>query len=44
MELNLVDIERKVLTLIPPCPFVALYLKKHLERKKIVMKGVNIGQ
>jgi predicted GNAT family acetyltransferase len=37
------DIEKKNLTLIPLCPFVALYLKRHPEWKKLVMKGINIG-
>ena len=36
------DIERKDLTLVPLCPFVAMYLKKHPEWKKLVMKGINI--
>lgn len=36
------DIDRQDLTLIPLCPFVALYLKKHPEWKKLVMKGINI--
>lgn len=38
------DIEKKNLTLIPLCPFVALYLKRHPEWKKLVMKGINIGE
>jgi hypothetical protein len=38
------DIERQNLTLIPLCPFVALYLKRHPEWKKLVMKGINIGE
>jgi hypothetical protein len=37
------DIERQNLTLVPLCPFVALYLKRHPEWKKLVMKGINIG-
>lgn len=36
------DVERKDLTLVPLCPFVAMYLKKHPEWKKLVMKGINI--
>jgi hypothetical protein len=36
------DIEDKGLTLVPLCPFVALYLKRHPEWKKLVMKGINI--
>ena len=37
------DIERQDLTLIPLCPFVALYLKRHPEWKKLVLKGINIA-
>ena len=36
------DIEAKGLTLVPLCPFVALYLKRHPEWKRLVMKGINI--
>ncbi|MDC6403897.1 MULTISPECIES: GNAT family N-acetyltransferase [Maribacter] len=36
------DVERQDLTLVPLCPFVAMYLKKHPEWKKLVMKGINI--
>ncbi|KAA2218944.1 GNAT family N-acetyltransferase [Maribacter flavus] len=36
------DLERQNLTLVPLCPFVAMYLKKHPEWKKLVMKGINI--
>ena len=36
------DIERQDLTLVPLCPFVAMYLKKHPEWKKLVMKDINI--
>ncbi|GBD91775.1 hypothetical protein BMS3Abin04_02507 [bacterium BMS3Abin04] len=36
------DIKRKNLTLIPLCPFVALYIKRHPEWKKLVLKGINI--
>lgn len=38
------DIDRQNLILIPLCPFVALYLKRHPELKKLVMKGINIGE
>jgi len=31
------------LTLIPLCPFVALYLSRHQEWKSLVLKGINIG-
>ena len=37
------DIERQDLTLIPLCPFVALYIKRHPEWKKLVLKGINIA-
>ena len=37
------DIETKELTLIPMCPFVAAYIKRHPEWKKLVLKGVNIA-
>ena len=39
---TLEDIEEKELTLVPLCPFVALYLKRHPEWKRLVMKGINI--
>ncbi len=37
------DIELKELTLVPLCPFVALYIKRHPEWKKLVLKGINIA-
>ena len=37
------DIEIKELTLIPMCPFVAAYIKRHPECKKLVLKGINIA-
>lgn len=37
------DIERQGLTLIPLCPFVALYLKRNPEWKRLVLKGINIA-
>ena len=42
VQLALEDIEQKGLTLVPLCPFVALYLKRHPEWKRLVMKGINI--
>lgn len=42
VESVLADIEQKELRLIPLCPFVAGYIKKHPEWKKIVMRGVNL--
>ncbi len=37
------DIEEKNLTLIPLCPFVAMYIKNNPEWKKLVLKGVNFS-
>ncbi len=37
------DIEAKNLTLVPMCPFVAAYIKRHPEWKKLVLKGINVG-
>ena len=37
------DIKEKGLTLIPLCPFVALYIKRNPEWKELVLKGINIG-
>lgn len=37
------DIDRRELTLIPMCPFVAGYIKKHPEWKKLVLRGINIA-
>lgn len=36
-------IKEQGLTLVPLCPFVALYLKRHPEWKSLVLKGINIG-
>ena len=36
------DIEKQNLRLIPLCPFVAGYIQKNSEWKKLVMKGINI--
>jgi predicted GNAT family acetyltransferase len=36
------DIKRQGLTLIPLCPFVALYLNRNPEWKELVLKGINI--
>ena len=38
----LTDIESQGLRLVPLCPFVAGYIKKHPEWRKIVMRGINI--
>ncbi|MEX0273036.1 MAG: GNAT family N-acetyltransferase [Flavobacteriaceae bacterium] len=37
------DIEKNGETLVPLCPFVALYIKRHPEWKKLVLKGINIA-
>ena len=37
------DVEAKKLTLVPMCPFVAMYIKRHPEWKKLVLKGINIA-
>lgn len=39
----LADIERRQLRLVPLCPFVAAYIQRHPEWKRIVMKGINIA-
>lgn len=36
------DIKQKDLTLVPLCPFVALYLQRNPEWKSLVMKGIKI--
>ncbi len=37
------DIKVKELTLVPMCPFVAMYIKRHPEWKTLVLKGINIA-
>ena len=37
------EVEQKGLTLVPMCPFVAAYIKRHPEWKKLVLKGINIA-
>ena len=41
-EKALKDIQEKNLRLIPLCPFVAGYIKKHPVWRQLVMKGINI--
>lgn len=41
-EKALADIERQGLRLVPLCPFVAGYIHKHPEWKRIVMRGIHI--
>lgn len=43
VEKVLKDIEQQGLRLVPLCPFVAGYIKKHLDWRRIVMKGINVG-
>ena len=43
LEKVLKDIERQELRLVPLCPFVAGYIKKHPDWRRIVMKGINVG-
>lgn len=42
VEKTLKDIDEKNLRLVPLCPFVAGYIKKNPEWRRIVMKGINI--
>ena len=42
IKMALKDIEKKKLTLIPLCPFVAMYIKRHPEWRKLVLPGINI--
>lgn len=37
------DIKSRNLTLIPMCPFVAMYIKRHPEWRELVLKGINIS-
>lgn len=37
------DVKAKGLTLIPLCPFVALFIKRNPEYRELVLKGINIG-
>ena len=43
VRLALEDIDRQQLRLVPLCPFVAGYVQKHPEWKRLVMEGVNIA-
>ncbi|MEN1784592.1 MAG: GNAT family N-acetyltransferase [Bacteroidota bacterium] len=37
------DVKAKGLTLIPLCPFVALFIKRNPEYRALVLKGINIA-
>ena len=37
------EIKQNDLTLVPMCPFVAMYIKRHPEWKSLVLKGINIS-
>ncbi|AWX43143.1 hypothetical protein HME9304_00130 [Flagellimonas maritima] len=36
-------IKKKDLTLVPLCPFVAMYIKRNPKWKSLVLKGINIA-
>ena len=36
------DIKQKDVTMVPLCPFVAMYIRRHPVWKSIVLKGINI--
>lgn len=36
------DVKKKDLILVPLCPFVAAYIKRHPEWKSLVLKGIKI--
>lgn len=42
VRMALEDIEKKKLILVPLCPFVASFIKRNPEWKKLLMKGVNV--
>lgn len=37
------DVEKQNLRLVPLCPFVAGYIQKHPEWKRLVLRGINIS-
>lgn len=43
VEKVLKDIEKQGLRLVPLCPFVAGYIQKHPDWRRIVMRGINVG-
>lgn len=42
VEKTLKDIEDQGLRLVPLCPFVAAYIHKHPEWKRVVLRGVHV--
>jgi predicted GNAT family acetyltransferase len=40
---TLQEVEKLDLQLVPLCPFIASYIKRHLEWRRLVMKGININ-
>jgi predicted GNAT family acetyltransferase len=36
------DVEKKGLKVVPSCPFVAAYMKRHPETLRLLMPGINI--
>ena len=42
VEKTLQDIERQQLRLVPLCPFIAGYIHKHPEWRRIVLRGVHV--
>lgn len=36
------EVDKHDLVIVPTCPFVAAYIKRHPEWKRLVMKGINI--
>ncbi len=40
---TLEEIKKNDWTLVPLCPFVAAYIKRHPEWKALVLKGINIA-
>ena len=43
VSMALKDIRSRNLTLIPMCPFVAMYIKRHPEWRELVLRGINIS-
>lgn len=42
VEKTLEDIDKSGLRLVPLCPFVAGYIQKNPQWKRIIMKGINV--